>query len=191
VIVTVATTNAAKVNELAAILSPKLELVLPAVDYRAPEEAGSTYVENARIKARALYAALGRSTLADDSGLEVDALGGQPGLHSARYGATAQQRNRRLLEALRGHAKGARLARFRTALVLLLDDSREIAVEGCREGEIAEAPRGTDGFGYDPIFVVPELGRTLAELTTHEKNGLSSRALAARALLAELLRLRR
>jgi len=157
--------------------------------YRAPPESGASYRENACIKARALFATLGLAVLADDSGLEVDALGGRPGVHSARYGKEPADRNQRLLDALHGRVGAERRARFRTAIVLILVGGRELIADGPCEGEIAEAPRGAGGFGYDPLFLLPGLGRTLAELTSEEKNRFSARADAARALLRELDRL--
>ncbi|HSD11084.1 MAG TPA: RdgB/HAM1 family non-canonical purine NTP pyrophosphatase [Candidatus Binatia bacterium] len=188
-IVTAATANPAKLRELAELLGSRLRLVPAPEPYRAPPESGASYRENARIKAHALFAALGTAALADDSGLEVDALGGRPGVQSARYGVEAADRNRRLLEELRGRVGGERRARFRTAIALVLADGRELIAEGHCEGEIAEAPRGSGGFGYDPLFLLPWLGRTLAELTSEEKNRVSARAEAAHALLRELDRL--
>jgi len=185
VIVTVATTNLGKVAELAVLLGPSLEILPAPADYRAPEEVGESYLENAYTKARALVALTGAPALADDSGLEVDALGGAPGLHSARFGPDAQSRAARLLAALAGRD---RRARFRTALVLVLPDGREVSAEGICEGEIATEPRGNGGFGYDPLFVVPVLGRTFAELSGEEKNRVSARGVAARGLLAGLAR---
>ena len=185
-IVTVATTNAGKLRELAALLGPRLELTAAPAEHDAPEENRDSYVENARTKARALSARGGGAALADDSGLEVDALDGRPGVRSARYGGSAAERNRQLLEELRGRAGAARRAQFRTALVLVLDDGREFVAEGTCAGEIAEQPRGVGGFGYDPIFLVPALDKTFAELSSEEKNQKSARAAAARALLAEL-----
>ena len=184
-IVTAATTNPGKLAELAALLAPSLEIRSAPADYAAPEETGRSYLENARLKARALYQRTGAAALADDSGLEVDALGGAPGIRSARFGADVESRTARLLAALAGRN---RRARFRTALVLVLADGREVGVEGDCEGEIASEPRGGGGFGYDPVFLVPSLGRTLAELTSDEKNRVSARAAAARALLAALAR---
>jgi XTP/dITP diphosphohydrolase len=189
VIVTAATTNPAKLRELTELLGSRLRLVSPPEPYHAPAESGASYRENARIKAYALFAELGTASLADDSGLEVDALGGRPGLRSARYGDEAEDRNRRLLEELRGRVGNERRARFHTAIVLVLPDGRELIGEGQCEGEIGEAPRGSAGFGYDPLFLLPALGRTLAELTRAEKNRVSARADAARALARELDRL--
>ena len=189
-IVAAATTNAGKVRELAALLGSRLDIVPAPASYQAPEETGETYLENARIKARALAAITGGAAFADDSGLEVDALGGRPGVHSSRYGATAAERNERLLGELRERVGDARRARFRTALVIVLADGTEVAAEGSCEGVIATDPRGENGFGYDPLFLVPELGRTFAELSAAEKDRLSARAVAARALVSELDRLR-
>jgi XTP/dITP diphosphohydrolase len=189
VIVTAATANPAKLRELGELLGSRLRLVPPPEPYHPPPESGASYRDNARIKAQALFAALGTAALADDSGLEVDALGGRPGVQSARYGSGVADRNRRLLDELRGRVGGERRARFRTAIVLVLADGRELIAEGHCEGEIAEAPRGSGGFGYDPLFLLPGLGRTLAELTGEEKNRASARADATRALVRELDRL--
>jgi XTP/dITP diphosphohydrolase len=185
VIITAATTNPGKLAELAALLAPVLEIRPAPADYTAPEETGRSYLDNARLKARALFQQTGAAALADDSGLEVDALGGAPGLRSARFGADVESRTARLLAALAGRD---RRARFRTALVLVLADGQEVGAEGGCEGEITRAPRGGGGFGYDPVFLVPRLGRTLAQLTSEEKNRVSARAAAARALLAALAR---
>jgi XTP/dITP diphosphohydrolase len=186
VIVTLASTNAGKVRELGTLLAPALDLQPAPAGYRAPDETGETYLANARIKALALAAILGGAALADDSGLEVDALGGRPGVHSSRYGGGAPERNVRLLEELAGVAGPERSARFRTALVLVRADGSELSAEGSCEGVIAADPRGDRGFGYDPLFLVPALGRTFGELTMEEKHRLSARAAAARALLAKI-----
>jgi XTP/dITP diphosphohydrolase len=185
VIVTAATTNPGKLAELAALLAPVLEIRPAPDDYAAPEETGRSYLENASLKARALFRQTRVAVLADDSGLEVDALGGAPGLRSARYGTDVASRIARLLSELAGRD---RRARFRTALVLVLANGREIAAEGDCEGEIASEPRGVGGFGYDAVFLVPSVGRTLAELTSEEKNLASARGAAARALLAGIAR---
>jgi len=188
-LVTAASANGDKVRELAALLATHIQLVAAPDGYEGPEENGSSYVDNARIKARALFARTGRAVLADDSGLEVDVLGGRPGIHSARYGTTAVDRCRRLLEELALRRGGERRARFRTAIVLILDDGSEVSAEGGCEGEIADRPRGAGGFGYDPLFLVPHLGRTFGELSREEKERFSARAAAARALVVELDRL--
>lgn len=152
------------------------------------EETGETYLENALLKARTLGAASGLPTLADDSGLEVDALDGAPGIHSARYrlGADAV-RYRALLRALEGAPPEKRTARFRCVAALVLPDGREFTTEGVCEGVIATEPSGEGGFGYDPVFYVPEQGCTMAELSDETKNRLSHRARAAQALRAVLL----
>jgi len=172
-------------------------LALPGVQLRslwefecakAPEETGTTLVENARLKAEYATRLTGMPSLADDTGLEVDALGGRPGIYAARYagpGATYGDNVRKLLDELRDVPRERRTARFRTVIVARLPE-REIVAEGTLEGVIAEAPRGTNGFGYDPVFELPELGRTLAELTAEEKNLRSHRARAAHALAAQL-----
>ena len=187
-----ATFNRDKVRELSALLGlPGLALTALAdvPGASAPEESGATLRDNARLKARAALALTGRPAIADDSGLEVDALGGRPGIHAARYagpGATYADNVRRLLAELQGVAPAARTARFRCACVACLPDGRELVTEGVLEGRIVTAPRGASGFGYDPVFEVAGRGRTLAELSEAEKNTLSHRAQAVRALAAEL-----
>lgn len=150
-----------------------------------PAETGATYRDNALLKARAAARLTGLPALADDSGLEVDALGGAPGLFSARYGGPGLDdagRCARLLAALRGVPEGRRTARFRCVIALVDPRGGEHVVEGVAEGRIAEAPRGGGGFGYDPVFYYPPLGRTFAELTDTEKAEVSHRGRAARAL---------
>ena len=187
-----ATFNRDKLRELAALLG------LPGVALRAlcdvpgavaPEETGTTLRENALLKARAALALTGRPALADDTGLEVDALGGRPGLHAARYagpGATYASNRAKLLAELDGVEPALRSARFRCACVACLPDGRELVAEGVLEGRIALAPRGENGFGYDPVFEVGDLGRTMAELSDAEKNALSHRARAVHALAVQL-----
>lgn len=183
----VASSNRGKLREIQDILvAESVQLLLPADLglYLEVEESGLTYAENAALKARAYCRASGLLTLADDSGLEVDALGGQPGLYSARYspkpGATDADRRAFLLENLR--ARGLPrpwLARFRCAVVLALPGAGvSSAAEGSVEGEILPEERGSNGFGYDPLFYLPGLGRTMAELPEDEKNHLSHRARA-------------
>jgi XTP/dITP diphosphohydrolase len=152
-------------------------------------ESGQIYAENARLKARAFSRASGLAALADDSGLEVDALNGEPGaLHHVRGwdGATQDERIALLLDALRAVPAGQRSARFRAALVVALPDGRFLEEEGVCEGVIAEAPAGRGGFGYDPVFVLPREGRTMAELSAAEKNLVSHRAVAATELKPRL-----
>jgi XTP/dITP diphosphohydrolase len=153
-------------------------------------EDGRTFIENALIKARHACAATGLPALADDSGIVVDALGGAPGLLSARYAGThgdAGANNRKLLEALHGVPEERRSARFVAVLVLLRhpDDPLPLLAQGVWEGRVLEAPRGTNGFGYDPLFFDPVLGRGAAELEPELKNRVSHRAQA----LAQLRRL--
>lgn len=196
--VVVATRNPGKVRELAVLLAPLgLDLVpLDAVAPDAPEvvEDGETFEANAVKKARAAAAATGCPAIADDSGLEVDALGGAPGVRSARYAGSGGDRahrddanNRRLLLDLAARPDAGRGARFRCVLVHVeAADAEPVVAEGACEGRIAEAPRGAGGFGYDPLFVPDGETRTMAELTADEKNARSHRAAAARALAAAL-----
>jgi len=192
-----ASANPDKAREIAALLSSAARDVelLP----RPPEvpdvaEDGATLRDNARLKARALAAATGEAAVADDTGLEVDALGGAPGVFSARYsgeGATYESNVAKLLSELaRVGATGAdRRARFRTVALVAWPDGAELAAEGVVEGVIAEEPRGSAGFGYDPVFVPlgPGTdGRTFAELSADEKAAVSHRGRAFRALATHL-----
>jgi XTP/dITP diphosphohydrolase len=185
--VLLATRNRGKLAELKALLDGNhLALALPDA---MPEvdETGGTFVENALLKARALGAATGAAALADDSGLEIAALGGAPGVRSARYAGDRAADADNVAKLLRDLAGAAdRSARFRCALALVLPDGRELVAEGTWDGAIAEAPRGTNGFGYDPVFLVPGLGRTAAELPPELKQRLSHRAAAARLLIHKL-----
>ncbi|MBN1261712.1 MAG: RdgB/HAM1 family non-canonical purine NTP pyrophosphatase [Anaerolineae bacterium] len=147
------------------------------------EETGATYVDNALLKARTLAGASGLPALADDSGLEVDALEGAPGVRSARYRlGTDAVRYRALLTALEGVPSEERAARFRCVAALVLPDGTERLAEGVCEGVITAAPAGAGGFGYDPVFYLPDQGCTMAELTADEKNRISHRARAASAM---------
>jgi XTP/dITP diphosphohydrolase len=150
-----------------------------------PEETGSDFRENARIKALFGYELTGLNTLADDSGLEVEALNGAPGVHSARWadGGGDEANNKKLLLALRGIEN--RRARFRCSMILIMNDMI-IEADGSCDGEILESPRGSGGFGYDPLFWIPELGKTTAELTEEEKNRISHRGRALENLVAKL-----
>ncbi len=159
------------------------------------EEIGQTYAENADLKARAFAEASGLLTMADDSGLEVDALNGQPGLHSARFSpdpeASDADRRALLLQKLAGMPRPW-TARFRCTVALALPAVPSRFAEGVCRGEIIPEERGHNGFGYDPIFYIPEAGQTMAELSMEEKNLISHRARAVRACLpalAELLNL--
>jgi XTP/dITP diphosphohydrolase len=193
--IVVATRNKGKLREILSLvagapLRAGLKLELCTIDDVAPaaelREDGVTFEENALAKARQAARATGLPTIADDSGLEVDALDGAPGVYSARYagpGADDASNNAKLLEALRGVPPARRGARFRCVAVFV-DPERgiEIVRDGACAGEILEAPRGRDGFGYDPLFFVSPVGRTMAELPLEEKNRLSHRAAAFRAL---------
>jgi XTP/dITP diphosphohydrolase len=158
------------------------------------EEAGGDYAENARIKAEAFAKASGLVALADDSGIEVEALGGAPGPLSARFGGddiSDAQRAALLLERLKGVPPERRSARFRCLIAVARPEGEVSFFEGQCEGRVAEEPRGERGFGYDPVFLLPERGLTLAELPPEEKNAVSHRGRAARqarALLEGLLR---
>lgn len=183
----IATGNKGKVRELQALLAGlDVELVTPQelgleMDV---EEDGATYEENAGKKARAYSQASGLIALADDSGLEVDALNGEPGLHSARYtgqpGATDADRRAFLLHKLEGKPRPW-TAHFHATVALAAPDGRLQFTEGNCYGEIIPEERGSGGFGYDPVFFLPELNRTMAELSMEEKNRLSHRALAVQA----------
>jgi XTP/dITP diphosphohydrolase len=181
-----ATHNRGKRKEWQALLDGlSLEILLPDdVGLRQDvEETGATYTENALLKARTLAAVSELPTLADDSGLEVDALDGAPGIRSARYKLGSDEvRYRALLQALEGVPPAERGARFRCVAALVLPDGRRVTTEGVCEGVIALASQGEGGFGYDPVFYLPELGKTMAQLSSEEKNRLSHRARAAQAM---------
>ena len=154
----------------------------------APDEDGATLLDNARIKARAALAHTGLPAIADDTGLEVDALDGAPGVRAARFAgpdARYEDNVRLLLERLAGVPAARRAARFRTVCVAAFPDGREATGEGALEGRIVDEARGSEGFGYDPVFELPD-GRTLAELPAAEKNAISHRSRAVRDLAAKL-----
>jgi len=191
------TNNRGKVAEYRDIFGDlPCELVTPAELGLEIEvaETGRTYAENAMLKARAFAQASGLVALADDSGLEVDALGGEPGMHSHRYsGGGDADRCRLLLARLQGVPAGQRTARFRCFIVIATPGGELYTCEGMCPGVILDEPRGTGGFGYDPVFLLPELGRTMAELEPEEKNRLSHRGRAgrkAREVLLQLFRIR-
>jgi len=203
----VATTNPHKLAEIRAVLAPLGVDAVGLSDVRTPggesadalrepDETGATFDENAAIKARWYAQATNRLCLADDSGLEVDALGGEPGVYSARYagiGSTRPERdaanNAKLLKRLQAARAADRTARFVCA-VCVADPAGQILAtsRGEFEGVIAEAPRGAQGFGYDPLLELPD-GRTAAELTPEEKNARSHRGAAARAIAPSVARI--
>ncbi|MEW5961279.1 MAG: RdgB/HAM1 family non-canonical purine NTP pyrophosphatase [Chloroflexota bacterium] len=186
----IASNNPHKIGEYQEILADlPLTLTYPAVEGLEldPAETGATFEENAIIKALAFARASRLPTLADDSGLEVDALGGEPGVVSARYGNTARDnhtgRYRLLLEKLAAKQVpwAERTARFRCVVALAVQDKLIGTAQGTVEGFIAYEPKGSGGFGYDPVFFVPEFNRTLAEVTSDQKHRISHRGQAARA----------
>jgi len=186
----VASGNAGKLRELAALLGELATELVPqsALGVAAVAETETSLRGNALLKARHAARATGCAALADDSGLEVDALGGAPGVYSARYageGAGDADNNLKLLAALAG-VPPPRHARYRAVLALVrrADDPAPLIAEGVWDGEIATAARGSGGFGYDPLFVPAGLGRTVAQLAPAEKNRVSHRARALAALLA-------
>ena len=191
-----ATRNRKKVEELRPLLEP-LGYVLRTIEEEAPGvrtvEDGDTFAANAEKKALAVHVATGHATLADDSGLEVDALGGAPGVHSARYAAGPSDEghddganNQKLLAALDKTPDAQRTARFRCALAFVTDGGSLITADGTCEGSILRAPRGDGGFGYDPLFVPTGDTRTFAELPLDAKNQISHRRRALDALVAKL-----
>ena len=183
-----ASANPDKVAEIAAILGSTVELAPRPGDVPDVVEDADTLEGNARLKATAIATATGRPALADDTGLEVAALGGAPGVYAARYSgsrATYAANRAKLLAELAGHAD--RSARFRTVVMVVWPDGSELAAEGVCDGTIVEAERGDRGFGYDPVFVPADGdGRTFAEMTDGEKSALSHRARALRNLLTTL-----
>ncbi|MCW5893887.1 MAG: RdgB/HAM1 family non-canonical purine NTP pyrophosphatase [bacterium] len=186
--IVLATANRGKVGELRTMLAAWPLLEVRALDafpvFTLPPEDGATYEENAILKARAVATATGWPALADDSGLEVEALDGAPGLYSARWAADDAARIERLLRELAGRAD--RRARFVCVVALAWPDGRVVTATGACPGVIAGVPVGRSGFGYDPIFVADALGRTFAEVAAAEKDAVSHRALAIRALAARL-----
>jgi XTP/dITP diphosphohydrolase len=197
VVVVLATRNRGKVRELEAPLADLPVRLRALDDYpQVPvlPETGGTFEANALGKATAVARLVGQIALADDSGLEIDFLGGAPGVDSATFlgpTATDEDRNTWVLGRLRGVAEGLRTARYRAVVAIAHPEGAAQTFEGTCEGRIAETPRGYHGFGYDPIFLVPAYGRTMAELPPEVKNQISHRAkalAAAREYLASLLR---
>ncbi len=183
--VVLASKNPHKLEEIGAITAPfGMELVLQSqlgVDIDV-EENGSSFEENSEIKAEAAVRATGLPAIADDSGLMVDALGGEPGIFSARYGfddtLDDRGRMRLLLKNMEQVPDGARQAKFVCVITFLTPNGEKLRARGEVHGEILRRPRGNGGFGYDPVFFYPPLGKTLAEMTAEEKNRVSHRACA-------------
>ncbi|CAK6694330.1 MULTISPECIES: RdgB/HAM1 family non-canonical purine NTP pyrophosphatase [unclassified Synechococcus] len=191
-VLVIASGNAGKLREFTALLAtagPELDLEVRSQPQGLEvEETGDSFAANARLKAEAVARITGHWALADDSGLSVDALGGAPGIHSARYASTDPERITRLLQALEGESN--RGARF-TAALALADPSGQtvLEVEGVCTGEILKAPCGEGGFGYDPVFLVPETGLSFAQMTPELKRRVGHRGRALEALLPPLQRL--
>lgn len=186
-----ATRNAGKIKELESLLSGYGLHVLGLGDFPEIgeiEETGTTFAENSLLKARTVAKATGLVALADDSGLVVDALGGAPGVYSARYsdpGATDERNNQKLLDVMRDVPEADRGCRFVSVVAAVAPGGVELLAEGRWEGRVLFAPRGSGGFGYDPLFLDLELGRSAAELSHADKNARSHRGRALRALLAD------
>ncbi|MGI6118450.1 MAG: RdgB/HAM1 family non-canonical purine NTP pyrophosphatase [Bilifractor sp.] len=194
--------NAGKMKEVREILSDtqvNIYSMREAGLEADPEEIGTTFAENALIKARAVAARIPESgldpeetiVLADDSGLEIDALGGEPGIYSARYmgkDTSYRVKNAELIRRLEGVPKEKRTARFVCEIAAVLPDGTELTERGTIEGKIGYEERGENGFGYDPIFYLPDMSRTTAELPPEKKNAISHRGAALRAIKAELKR---
>lgn len=188
--VVLATGNAGKLREIRDIFTGLDIEIVPQSDFQVPEavEDGLSFVENAIIKARNAATHSGLPALADDSGIVVDALNGEPGIHSARYAGDDESNIQRLLRELDGVPDAERSARFQCLMVFVrhASDPVPIITEGAWEGQILEQPRGQGGFGYDPVFLVPERGCSAAELSAGDKNALSHRGKALRQMLDRL-----
>lgn len=188
----VATGNPGKLKEFTGMLAgvpfELVSLTDVGIDEEVPET-GSTFEENAALKAKGYAAMSGMVTLADDSGLEVKALGGEPGVRSARYGgegASEVERAALLLHNLENVPESERQARFRCVIALVRPEQAPTFFYGECRGRITESPRGGHGFGYDPVFLLPEFGRTMAELNVEEKAQISHRGMAAKGAVKEL-----
>lgn len=189
----IATGNAGKLREIRHILAPLNLEILPQSDFNVPEaeEPYLTFVENALTKARHASRFAGLPALADDSGICVNALDGEPGVHSARFAGEPKsdtRNNEKLLQELAGRSDRSAYYYCVMVLVRTPDDPQPLIADGIWQGEVLEHPRGEDGFGYDPLFLLPRLGKTAAELSAEEKNRVSHRAQALQALLEKLLK---
>ena len=186
----VATKNTHKVEEISAYLKGyKINSLLDIKDFPDVEENGSSYSENAELKARALFNYVKEPVFADDSGLEVDALNGGPGIHSARYSGEPVNHDRnisKLLQELKCVPKEKRTARFRCVIIYIDENGKSYEFSGTLEGEIAFKRSGTQGFGFDPVFFLPQKGCSVAELPMEEKNTFSHRANALKKLATYL-----
>jgi len=185
--IVLATGNAGKLKEIRDIFSGVDVDIVAQSEFDTPEaiEDGLSFVENAILKARNAAAHTGLPALSDDSGIEVDALNGEPGIHSARYAGNDESNIQRLLRELDGVPEDRRTARFQCVMVYLrhANDPVPVITQGVWEGKILEAVQGEGGFGYDPVFYVPERGCSAAELSSEDKNSLSHRGKALRQML--------
>ncbi len=188
-IIILATNNKSKVKEISEMMSGSditFESLADAGINVEVEETGTTFEENALLKAREICKLSGKPTISDDSGLEIDALDGAPGIYSSRFmgeDTSYDIKNNALIEKLENVADPDRTARFRCCMALVLPDGREFVTEGTMEGIIAREPKGINGFGYDPILFIPEYNRTSAELSSEEKNNISHRGEALRKMI--------
>ena len=191
--VVLASNNQNKLREMKAILSPLGWEILSQKEagvHVEPEENGTTFEENSFIKAHAVMEATGLPAIADDSGVAVDALGGEPGVYSARYGGDAceddKARNRLLVKNMDAVPEGKRTGRFVSVITMVSPDGSKVVARGELEGEILREEKGDGGFGYDPLFYIPAEGCTMAELTAERKNEISHRAVALQKFVAQL-----
>lgn len=191
--VVLASNNQNKLREMKAILSPLGWEILSQREagvHVEPDENGLTFEENSYIKAQAVMEATGLPAIADDSGVEVDALGGAPGVHSARYGGDAckddKARNLLLMKNMETVPEGQRTGRFVSVITMVYPDGKTVAARGELEGEILRQEVGDGGFGYDPLFYIPAEGVTMAELTPQRKNEISHRAVALQKFVKKL-----
>lgn len=188
-IIILATNNKSKVKEISEMMSGSDITFVSLADVGINvevEETGTTFEENALLKAREICKLSGKPTISDDSGLEIDALDGAPGIYSSRFmgeDTSYDIKNNALIEKLENVADPDRTARFRCCMALVLPDGREFVTEGTMEGIIAREPKGINGFGYDPILFIPEYNRTSAELSSEEKNNISHRGEALRKMI--------